>query len=113
MVLEDFVLQWYMLALPMAAAFVFLFRLARRLVLPSADWMQVFSAAAWLAFGFYDVYMTHVVFSEVSRPIRPEAPTLALTLSLISTASVASLVLAVVLLRDIPIHRRRSDPPMV
>ena len=112
MFLDDFVPQWYMLAFPMAAAFVFLFRLARRQVLPSADWMQVFSAAAWLAFGIYDAYMTHVVFSDIARPIRPEAATLALTLVLVSTASVASLVLAVFLLRDIPVHRRRSDPPM-
>lgn len=91
--------QWYMLALPMAAAFGWLFRVARRQMLPSADWPQAFSAACWLAFGIYDVFVAHVAMRGIAHPIRPEVPKLLVTLVMLSTASLVTLGLAFLLLR--------------
>lgn len=99
-----------MLAFPLSFGFAWLFRVARRSVLPSADWPQAISAGSWLAFGIYDIVMTHVVLRGVSNPIRPDVPKLLVTLAMLSAAALVSLALAHFLLRDIPVSGRRSDP---
>ena len=113
MFLEALVWQWYMLAAPLAIAFAMLFRVARRQVLPSADWPQAISAIGWAAFAIYDAYISHIVMYGVRNPIRSDVPKLMITLAMLSAASLVSLALAFFLLRDIPVNRRRPDPTLM